>query len=844
MDSVFRSADMTLCQLYIPSESAYEVTSQLGELGIVQFVDLNIDTTSYNKYFVGEIKRCNELERQLAFFEKEIVKEKVHIHESIDYPAPIPRELIDFEATFSKIEVELNEINTNLTALERDFKKLHELRTVLQNADKMFLSTDQRGFDRNPILPEVELSDFSHHVQSQLVIITGTLLREKIATFSRLLWYMSRGNMFIKYTDLVYENQHNTDCPKSLFTLFLQGSRLEKLARKICEGFKADIYPCPESLDERLEMVNSIDSRISEMDIVMGKSMEQRTRLLISVGENLLSWKIKLRKVKATFYHMNMFKIERNYIAHCWVPSALIGKLQNVLDKASEKVGSTSPSILHKLPAANPPTHIQTNKFTAAYQKVIDAYGVGTYKEINPMPYTLITFPFLFAVMFGDAGHGLIMFLFAFIIVYKEKKLMNVGKDQEIWRIFFSGRYLILLMGLFSMYTGFVYNDFFSKSINIFGSSWKVIYDNKTLFGDGSPNIRMLDPNSTSFKGEAYPVGIDPVWQMSKNKISFSNSLKKKMSVILGVVHMLFGVVLSFFNYKRKNSYLDIFCVFIPELIFMVSMFGYLVLLMFVKWIKFGPNVSNCAPSLLIGLINMFMMKYPNPGDKDVDCSLWPWYKGQQAFQSFLIVLVIICVPWMLLVKPLILYLRNKNTSFPLTNGRIGRAGEREDKNALIENENLPAVNDVEMLGSHSPSSDVSLEACEVHQEIEEFNLSDVLIRQAIHTIEYCLGCVSNTASYLRLWALSLAHAQLSEVLWNMVLKIGFSMPNYGSIFLLVPIFSIWAIFTLAILLLMEGLSAFLHALRLHWIEFQTKFYKGEGWKFEPFSFRVPEDEE
>lgn len=832
---------MTLCQLYIPSESAYEVTSQLGELGIVQFVDLNIDTTSFNKYFVNEIKRCNELERQLNFFEKEIAKETVKIHESIDYPAPVPRELIDFEATFSKIEVELNEIDRNLSALDRDCRKLHELKTVIQNSDKVFSSTDRRGFDRTPILSDVELSDFSHHVQSQLVIITGTLVREKIATFSRLLWYMSRGNMFIRYTDLVYENQRDTDKPKSLFTLFLQGPKLESLARKICEGFKADIYPCPESLDERLEMLNSIDSRLSEMEIVINKSEEQRNRVLVSVGENILSWKIKLRKVKSIFYHMNMFKAERNYIAHCWVPTALIPTLQSVLDKASEKVGSSSPSILHKLPAVNPPTHIQTNKFTAAYQEVIDAYGVGSYKEINPMPYTLITFPFLFAVMFGDAGHGLIMFLFAFIVVYFEKRLMNVGKDQEMWRIFFSGRYLILVMGLFSMYTGFVYNDFFSKSINIFGSSWRVIYDNETLFQEGGPNIRMLDPNSTSFKGEPYPVGIDPVWQMSKNKIGFSNSLKKKMSVILGVFHMLFGVILSFFNYKRKNSYLDIFCVFIPEMIFMISMFGYLVILMFVKWIKFGPEVSDCAPSLLIGLINMFLMKYPKPGDKEVDCSLWTWYTGQQAFQTFLLVLIIICVPWMLFVKPLILYFRHKNKSVMLMNGQIRHSNNREDKTALIDTE-IPQSIDVQMIESHSPSSDVSLETCEIQEE-EEFSIGDVLISQGIHTIEYCLGCVSNTASYLRLWALSLAHAQLSEVLWNMVLKIGFSMPSYGSIFLLVPAFAIWALFTLAILLLMEGLSAFLHALRLHWIEFQTKFYKGEGWKFQPFTFRVDDDQ-
>lgn len=134
--------------------------------------------------------------------------------------------------------------------------------------------------------------------------------------------------------------------------------------------------------------------------------------------------------------------------------------------------------------------------------------------------YTLITFPFLFAIMFGDAGHGIILLAFAISLICIEKKYENKKSNNEVFNIFFGGRYIILLMGIFSIYTGIIYNDVFCKPIKIFASGWFVNYNSSTVLTNTG---LQLNPDE-NFHEYPYPLGVDPVWQVSqkyKNFIDF-----------------------------------------------------------------------------------------------------------------------------------------------------------------------------------------------------------------------------------------------------------------------------------------------------------------------------------
>lgn len=165
-----------------------------------------------------------------------------------------------------------------------------------------------------------------------------------------------------------------------------------------------------------------------------------------------------------------------------------------------------------------------------------------------------------------------------------------------------------------------------------------------------------LDPK-TSFTNSSYPFGMDPIWQVARsNKIIFQNGYKMKISIIFGVLHMMFGVIMSLRNYRYFNDHLSVITQFIPQIVFLIAMFFYLALLMLIKWFKFAaanshPWSSDCAPSILITFINMVLFKNPPYPKNEDECSPYMFW-GQKGLQQLIILVSVLCIPWMLLSKP------------------------------------------------------------------------------------------------------------------------------------------------------------------------------------------------
>jgi V-type H+-transporting ATPase subunit a len=280
---------------------------------------------------------------------------------------------------------------------------------------------------------------------------------------------------------------------------------------------------------------------------------------------------------------------------------------------------------------------------------------------------------------------------------------------------------------------------------------------------------------------------------------------------------MTLGIIMKRINSLYEKNMIDFFLIFIPELIFMLIFFGYMDALIFLKWTHKYDGIEDQAPDIKSFLMDIILEfgKLPSPPAEGKD---WELYGSRAFFERLHLIFLIVGIACLLimLVPPIFLNFKKAKKNY----AKLNRINVENNDEA---NENLIQVN------------------LDINQENQEPLMSDFVVASIIETIEFALGAISNTASYLRLWALSLAHSQLSKVFFEYSIGMFSRFIDQPVVdgMLLAIIFVIYGGVTFGVLLCMDFMECFLHTLRLHWVEFQNKFFKADGHKFQPFCFEI-----
>ena len=803
---------------------------------------LNPDLTPFQRRYVSYVKRCDELERKLRYFYNELDKFGLEaktagsvdafLEESVGTRKIDPMSSLDaLEKELEVYENRLRELNSFNEQLTHEFNEKVELQEVLQKARNFF------EFDKSEISGKTRLDIMKFNS------IAGVVATEEKVRFDRMIFRATRGNSLVRFAPIDHptiDPETGKESEKSVFMIFFKSPTIENKLKKICDAFMAHRYSLPDMDD--LETVNKLldENRRDLVDsrTVLLKNRETRYKLCKTLAMDCEKWSWIVLKEKSVYHTMNMLKAEVSgmLIGEGWVIKESKQDAIDAVNRAHASVDRTLKSLVQTVPQPwpTPPTHFVTNKFTYAYQEFVNTYGIPRYREANPALFTAATFPFLFGVMYGDVGHGTFLLLTGLFLVWNEEKTESGPKPDELTGGLHTARYMLLMMGFFAVYAGLVYNDCFSLGLNLFGSRWHFDgqEDGEVEEGDVAELIAEFGSDDA-----VYPFGLDPMWHVASNELLFFNSFKMKLSVILGILQMYFGTFLKGMNAVFFNEPLDLYYEVIPMFVFATSLFIYMVFMIFLKWsIDWNERMSSATcydptgeewqpdwvPCLETADGNGFctpwgyactgsdttadkcQLDYGGSGDgcqpptlitSLIDIALKPGvveeplYAGQGTIQLLLLLLAVLSIPVLLLVKPI--------------------------------------------LQSQAHATEV------VHHEEDEegdeaHSFGEIIIHQAIETIEFVLGMVSNTASYLRLWALSLAHSELAQVFWQKAMLTTMPMGWFATYLG----FGLFAGVTFGVLLMMDVLECFLHALRLHWVEFQSKFFKADGVRFTPYSFK------
>ncbi|XP_076888869.1 V-type proton ATPase subunit a2-like [Bidens hawaiensis] len=389
---LFRSEPMQLARVIIPIETAHRAISYLGELGLFQFKDLNMGKSPFQRTYATQIKRCGEMARKLRFFKEQMYKAGVSPSKS-SYGSVIT--LDELQIKLGELESELIEMNANSEKLEHTYNELLEYRIVLKKMGEVFNSSQKKataqqreqdhrrveGSLDTPLLLDQEMTTDSSK-KIKLGYVSGLVPRDKSMAFERILFRATRGNVFLKQEstgEAVVDPVSGQKVEKNVFIVFHSGERAKSKVLKICDAFGANRYPFTDDVGKQNQMLAEVAGKLSELKTTIDVGQHHWASVVQSISHQYEQWKNMVKKEKSIYHTLNMLSFDvtkKCLVVEGWCPVFATNQIQKTLLQATIDSNSQIGAIFEILHTKEqPPTYFCTNKFTTAFQEIVDAYG-------------------------------------------------------------------------------------------------------------------------------------------------------------------------------------------------------------------------------------------------------------------------------------------------------------------------------------------------------------------------------------------------------------------------------------------------------------------------------------
>ncbi len=725
---------MVKIQLLVLEKYVEDIVDVLSAKGVLHLSDLRRKLGLYKgevrpKEEFYALRRTNEILKGvnntfelLGIDEESVMVDSCEVFERLP-----PKQMIDYLAErVTKIKSETEKIISNINSLKEESERLNKLKRVYEallsfkittyDISSISMLTVFFGTVPSRLLPELE-KKLSKETYNNLLLLKGKEFAERqavlISSLSPFKEIVQKNLSLFDFQELKLADEFDADPNKVL----------PEIEKKLKEDEKRimELEASLESIAKEKGKELLILKEVVEIEKIKAEAREKfgRTEKTLMIEgwlpeDNLDDFKKSIEEI--THGTVTMIALKGNGFSKHKNHKKLSQKEEEKSVSSSNNPGKHGHDEGENDP---PPSNFKFPPMIQPFQGIVNAYGVPSHREINPGIFVALSFPIFFGIMFPDVGHGLVLLLVGLwaLHVRKTKKIKG-----DIGKMIFNGAEAIILCGIFSIFFGLFFGEIFGY------------------------HLTEKIPSTKSFLPLMRYMLSDEMFHLVEHDETQFNKFKIKLAIVIGVIHILIGLVLNVYNKIKQGEFAEVVGS-ISWLVFYASTFGVLGILIFWSLVD------------LEGYWELF--------DKDHEGAI-------TAFMNIL-------------------------TGTPLFYVAI-----------------------VGLLGMFFG---IGMAEILLHRDVAMAKIA--FGHSAIEAVEGALSSIGNTASYIRLFALNLAHFTLMAVF--------IEMAGEG----ITPVSVLILLIGNILVIVLETLVSLLHSLRLQWVEFFSKLgLKFDGYKYEPFTIK------